>query len=108
LIRCLWECQKRIKIGLKRREAKTGHDSGKTEQYIQARHRLIEALPDEVCGYCDGSGVRGPDHRLGEGPCLSCEGTGKVRPWITNYPMDIENMKRFAEFCRYSGGFEIW
>ena len=83
-------------------------DSGRTEKYIEARRQFIEALADEVCEFCKGTGSRLPDHPLGKGPCLSCNGTGKERPWISNYPMDLENMKMFAEFCSFSGGFEIW
>jgi hypothetical protein len=83
-------------------------DKGEVTKYIEKRRKWIESLPDEVCKFCCGSGKRGTDHICGQGPCNLCDGTGKVRPWISYYPMDIENMKEFAEFCKYSGGFEIW
>ena len=82
-------------------------ESGKTEEFIQARSETIDALPDEVCEWCDGKGLRHPGHLLGKGPCLACNGTGKKRPLISNYAMDLENVKDFIEFCRFSGGFQI-
>ena len=36
-----------------------------------------------------------------------CAGSGKVRPGETEDVFDLDNMKRFAEFCLHSGGFEI-
>ena len=29
------------------------------------------------------------------------------RKWNASYPFSVENVKEFAEFCRYSGGFRI-
>ena len=28
--------------------------------------------------------------------------------WSANYPFDADNVMAFAEFCKQSGGFEIW
>ena len=28
--------------------------------------------------------------------------------WSANYPFDADNVMNFAEFCKQSGGFEIW
>ena len=29
------------------------------------------------------------------------------RKWSASYPFSVENVKEFAEFCRFSGGFKI-
>jgi len=29
------------------------------------------------------------------------------RKWSASYPFSVENVKAFAEFCRFSGGFKI-
>ena len=29
------------------------------------------------------------------------------RKWNASYPFSVENVKEFAEFCRFSGGFKI-
>ena len=42
-----------------------------------------------------------------KGQCNGCQGKGSVRPFSTNYPFDLENLKEFADFCEQSGGFEI-
>ena len=39
--------------------------------------------------------------------CNGCEGKGTKRPWDTNYPFDIGNVKEFAKFAAQSGGFTI-
>lgn len=31
----------------------------------------------------------------------------KQRSWEDSYPFDVDNVQRFANFCRHSGGFEI-
>jgi hypothetical protein len=49
---------------------------------------------DEWSQHCNGSNA--------------CQGKGKVRPTNTFYPFRVKNVKEFAEFCRHSGGFEIW
>jgi hypothetical protein len=53
------------------------------------------------CHLCDGSGT------LVQAECLMCKGTGKVRPWSTMYPMSVEVIRDFTEFCMNSGGFVI-
>jgi DnaJ-class molecular chaperone len=53
------------------------------------------------CHLCDGSGT------LVQAECYKCKGTGKVRPWSTNYPMSAEVIRDFTEFCMNSGGFVI-
>ena len=69
-----------------------------------ARHR---ALPDKPCRYCEATGTRTDIEERGPFECNACAGSGKVRPGETEYVFDLDNMKRFAEFCLHSGGFEI-
>lgn len=67
--------------------------------------RAHDALPDEVCTHCNGTGVR--NDKYVQGKCNGCDGTGKVRPFETHYPFSAENVADFAHFCDKSGGFEI-
>lgn len=39
--------------------------------------------------------------------CGKCEGKGECRPWATEYPFSVDNVREFAEFAKNSGGFEI-
>ena len=32
----------------------------------------------------------------------------RKRKWNASYPFSVENVKEFAEFCRFSGGFKIF
>jgi hypothetical protein len=67
---------------------------------------IQENLSDEECYLCHGTGQRN-DMVVLNG-CNVCHGSGKVRPKICDYPFLESNVKEFAEFCRYSGGFKIW
>ncbi len=50
----------------------------------------------------------GPHPRAGQtGWCNGCDGRGHRLPRDADYPLTVEETKRFAEFCRHSGGFEI-
>ena len=78
---------------------------GTVATYQRKRDALLEALPDEVCRHCNGTGVR--DDSYVQGECNGCNGTGKVRPFETWYSFSAENVADFARFCYVSGGFEI-
>ena len=78
---------------------------GTVATYQSERDALLEALPDEVCRHCNGTGVR--DDSYVQGECNGCNGTGKVRPFETWYSFSAENVADFARFCCVSGGFEI-
>ena len=78
---------------------------GTVATYQRKRDALLEALPDEVCRHCNGTGVR--DDSYVQGKCNGCNGTGKVRPFETWYSFSAENVADFARFCYVSGGFEI-
>jgi len=106
---------------------------GSVAEYAKAREAYLNALPDENCWLCGGSGWR-DDERVPEFyqqatdeqkkkkfmvfqsakqephilmRCNACHGTGKVRPKETNYPFDEKNVKEFIEFAKHSGGFRI-
>lgn len=67
---------------------------------------LREALPDEVCKHCHGTGVRNDAFVKGE--CNGCSGSGKVRPNLAHYPLTRANVLEFTDFLETCGGFEIW
>lgn len=51
---------------------------------------------------------RKPHPRRGQtGWCNGCDGRGYRRPSACDYELTIEELKRFSEFCRHSGGFTI-
>jgi hypothetical protein len=98
-------------------------DGGRTLEYLQARRRRIEAMPDEPCKYCDGSGTRhhtpltismcetfrgSTQLRIGDPyECNVCTGLGTVRPDDDRYFFTVENVEAFSHFCRVSDGFEV-
>lgn len=50
----------------------------------------------------------GPHPRAGQtGWCNGCDGRGHNLPHDADYPLTVSETKRFSEFCRHSGGFEI-
>ena len=89
-------------------------DSGRTAQSAINHQEWQEAMPDEHCCKCDGTGICNPvppefgagDPNNGGIKCNCCEGTGKHRPWETRYHFSVENMQNFANFLRDSGGFK--
>lgn len=84
-------------------------DAGATAGYATARQAALEALPDEPCPVCGGTGGRREPPLVGPGPipCNGCDGTGKMRPFATHYPFDVANVQEFVEFLRDCGGFAI-
>lgn len=79
--------------------------NGSVANYENAYRLELNALPDELCEHCHGTGTR-TDMTVPNG-CNGCNGKGKVRPWETNYPFSEENVAEFAKFCAKSGGFRI-
>lgn len=80
-------------------------------RYMDARSRRLNALPDEVCPYCKGSGVRhdvyvAPAGLRGE--CSGCKGTGTRRPCECGYMFDVDTVREFASFLETCGGFRIY
>jgi DnaJ-class molecular chaperone len=80
--------------------------SGETAQYQERYEAELAALPLETCELCRGTGRRNDEFAKGE--CNGCDGKGQRQAWATHYPFSVENVKDFADFCRDSGGFEIW
>ena len=80
--------------------------NGDVKRYEREYNRELKALPDERCKFCNGTGKR--DDEYVKGKCNACQGKGKVRPFVTNYPFDERNVLEFIAFCKNSGGFEIW
>lgn len=85
--------------------------SGRTRRFMEKYNAEQKAMPLEVCSYCEGTGDRKdlepPEWKVECNGCNACHGTGKVKQFSTEYPFSEENVKRFAEFCEGSGGFEI-
>jgi len=81
--------------------------SGEAEEYIAAYNKLIDELPVYLCGLCNGSGFRNLPDSNDAISCGLCHGTGEAISFIKSYPMEMENLKAFADFCENSGGFLI-
>lgn len=110
-------------------------DLGHTHEYALSRGKVLDDMPDLECEYCKGTGIRKwdkkdveihiaavdaigellstagvpiPEPKTKEAKCNVCSGSGKVRPWETNYPFDVENVERFMLFAGSSGGFQVY
>lgn len=102
------------------------YESGKAEEYVAERNKQLSELPYEDCNLCDSTGIRtdeigkanghptkilDPDIAVivgrEKGWCNACNGIGKRENWATNYYLEAEDVKEFAEFLKDCGGFEI-
>ena len=100
--------------------------SGKAEVYVRARNLHLSELEMPACDICEGTGIRSdeigvrdeqPEKELDadiaiivgrtKGWCNGCNGVGKTEPWETNYYLEANDIKEFAEFLENCGGFEI-
>lgn len=99
-------------------------ESGEIKKYADEYMTRIEKIPNIVCVYCSGTGIR-TDHigveremptkivtadnkRKGQvGWCSGCRGSGKTEPIEKWYTFDEDNVKDFIAFCGSSGGFTI-
>ena len=83
--------------------------SGRCAAYAETYQKALDAMPDEQCDICGGTGYRAEPPVCGPGkmPCNGCNHTGKKRPWATSYPFSVENVEEFASFLESCGGFEI-
>lgn len=83
--------------------------SGRTADALMMYELELEALPDEFCNICAGTGKRLPPPVCGAGdqPCNGCQATGRRRPFETYYHTSVEDIQEFVAFLRASGGFEI-
>lgn len=82
-------------------EIDAGRTAAREKEYMAA----LNALPDETCRYCQGTGTR--KDMVVHGGCNACRGKGTVRPDAASYPFSAENVADFVRFLRASGGFEI-
>lgn len=105
--------------------------SGRTAAYAAIREAEQNALPDEPCTLCAGTGIRTdavgvqmgqPEKRIGDeaeqtpdhprygqiGWCNGCDGRGHKRPAETWYPFSVENVEEWITFLNTCGGFKIW
>ncbi len=102
------------------------YNSGKAEAYVVERNAKLAELPFEECKLCDSTGIRtdeigkhngqdtkelAPDIAIivgrTHGWCNGCDGVGMVENWATNYYLEADDIKEFAEFLAECGGFEI-
>jgi len=101
--------------------------SGVTAEYANEYRAHLAGLPMEDCEYCQATGIRSDDRGIEmgfptkelepdvavllgrtHGWCNACQGEGRVHNFATNYPFDVENVQKFADFLVNSGGFAIW
>lgn len=89
-------------------------EEGRVATYAMERQTRLDAMPDEPCKICDGTGIR-PNGREEFGDawflschgCNGCDGKKLKRPTVTWYGFDVDTVQQFAEFCEKSEGFEI-
>jgi hypothetical protein len=86
--------------------------AGRTLCYEKRYMDALEAAPDVLCDWCDGTGIRQPVPKRGAGDpnnggfrCNACDAEGHVRP--LDYPFSTENVADFVAFLKDCGGFSI-
>ena len=74
---------------------------GDVQSYADEHTQRLANIEDEECDLWEGTGYRvePPNAGAGDDDCNGCGLTGKVKPWVANYPFDVDNVKCFAEFC---------
>lgn len=75
---------------------------GVAEAYEKQRQQKLNALPDEVCQFCHGTGQRHDQYV--DGVCNACHGEGKLPASEKQFLFHADNVRRFAEFCLALGG----
>jgi hypothetical protein len=100
--------------------------NGTVDKYAQTYNEWRSSLPREACELCECTGIRtdevgvemgmptkelSPEGQILTGRtygwCNACDGVGTKESWLSAYPFDVENVKRFAEFLENCGGFQI-
>ena len=81
----------------------------KVKEYEEEYKKHLASLEQLDCDICDATGKRQEPPKAGAGDfeCNACNGTGKVDDWAKSYPFSEDNVRKFANFCANSGGFEI-
>lgn len=89
-------------------------DSGRCASYAAIREAELNAMQNETCHLCEGTGTRKAAPEVGAGDpkdggisCNGCEASGSVRPYETMYGFSVENVQKFVVFLRACGGFSI-
>ena len=84
-------------------------EDGKVKEYENGYKKQLDSLEQVDCDICDATGKRQepPNTGAGDRECNGCSGTGKKDDWAKSYPFSEDNVRRFANFCLNSGGFEI-
>ena len=89
--------------------------SKRTHAYMLSRNKRLKSLPLVDCIFCNGTGTRTDINEKGN-DCNGCNTghhkedglpLGKVKSRETHYVFDVNNVKKFAKFCKESDGFEI-
>jgi hypothetical protein len=100
--------------------------SGTASEYIAERGKMLADLPKEECRQCHGTGIRTDEAGVAQGMserelspeiailtgrtkgwCNGCHGEGFNEPFATNYYLEEEDIREFADFLLESGGFKI-
>jgi hypothetical protein len=107
-------------------EMKLAIANGSAAEYITERNEKLANLERPTCQWCAGTGIRTdevgvqtgqPERELEpemasltgrtKGWCNGCAGEGKTDHWDTNYSLELDDIKQFAEFLEHCGGFRI-
>lgn len=85
-------------------------NNGVIQQEQDEFQRQMNAVVDEPCKICGGTGKRAAPPQVGPGNmhCNGCDGKGTRRPLTTMYHFSVENVREFVAFLRKCGGFEIY
>ena len=102
-------------------------ESGAVNDYAATLDTFSHLAPNMSCATCGGSGVRVDEAgvelgmpamelepelavRLGRsrGWCDGCDGVGTTDKLRMIYKLEVDEVRRFAEFLESCGGFEIW
>jgi DnaJ-class molecular chaperone len=82
-------------------------ESGAVKQYERQFRKEQKARLSAPCSCVKARRKDDPKSKR-KTKCHKCNGTGTIKKDGTIYPFTEETVKDFAEFCRDSGGFEIW
>ena len=78
-------------------------DTGECVKYQAEYMQHLDDIPDDNCWKCNNNN-RGKNKKK---DCDRCDGKGTQESMNKSYPFDTDNVRRFANFCIESGGFEI-
>jgi len=83
-------------------------NSDRTKEYEKARYLRIDAMTDEQCDLCKGTGTRNDKYtEFKDMVCNKCSGEGTVRPIESMYPFHTHTVQAFTDFLKTCGGFVL-